>query len=176
MAYERPDPFRRSPGGPFDSLERETYARARARGEPLKAAATAAGVKPAAAYDWEKHESVKERIRELRAGSETFINVSAGWLLEQLKQNAQLAREAEQFKASNEALGMIAKLLVHDPSLNANAPRALPPDVAPEDVQRTLTSRFHGRVRGREIVVVDTSGAETARFEARARRVEGESS
>lgn len=162
MAYERPDPFRRDPGGPYDSLERERYAQARAKGASIKSASTEAGVSPNVGYTYERHDSMRLRIRELRAGAETYVGVSKGWLLNQLRINARKARKAGSYKASNDALGLIAKIVMRDPSLADETPRALSPDVTPKDLHQTLTSRFHARQRGTELVIA-TGGIETSR-------------
>ena len=167
MAYERPDLFRRDPGGPFDSLEREKFAQARAKGASIKAASTEAGVRPQTGYDYERHEEMRKRVRELRAGAETFVGVSMGWLVRQLTINAKRARKAGAYKASNEALGLIMKIVQRDPNQAANNPRSLPPDVTDADIHQTLTRRFHARTRGSEIVVA-TGGVETSRTTASA--------
>jgi len=163
MAYERPDPFRREPGGPFDSLERERFAVARAKGMAIKASATEAGVSATAGYAFERHDAMRLRVRELRAGAETYVGVSMGWLLTQLKRNALKARKAGAFKASNEALSLIAKIVQRQPELTKDQARSLPPDVTHEDVHTALTRRFHARARGAELVPIEARGVEVSR-------------
>jgi hypothetical protein len=138
----QPDPFRRDPGAPFDSWEREEYAKARAKGGSLKASATLAGVTPAAVTKWERHPEVKARIRELRDGAETFVGVSTAWVINQLKINVEDAREAGAIKASNEALGMIYKILTEDRNVGHQLARALPPHVTRQELQKRLRESF----------------------------------
>lgn len=171
MAYERPDPYRRDPGAPFDSLERERFAQARAKGATIKAACTEAGIRPQTGYDYERHEEMRKRVRELRAGAETYVGVSMGWLVRQLTINARRARKAGAYKASNEAFGLIAKIVQRDPNQANNSPRSLPPDVTDADIHQTLTRRFHARTRGSEIVVA-TGGVEVSRTTERAEQAE----
>jgi len=138
----QPDPFRRDPGAPFDSWEREEYAKARAKGGSLKASAALAGVSPMCVTKWERHPEVKARIRELRDGAETFVGVSTAWIINQLKINVDEARAAGAHKSSNEALGMIHKILTEDRNIGHQLSRALPPHVTPKQLQERLRESF----------------------------------
>ena len=80
------DAFRRDKGCPFDHLEKDEYAKARAKGGTMKAAAGIAGIAPTTAANWERHPEIKERIRELRQGAEDFVGVSKAWISSSLNQ------------------------------------------------------------------------------------------
>jgi hypothetical protein len=140
---KRPDPYRRDPGAPFDSLEREQYAKARAKGASVKAASVSAGVSKQMAYELEKHDAIRARIRELRQGAEDYVGFSKAWILQQLKQNAEESRNDGAWKSSNEALGMMYKIMSEDRDVGHQMARALPPDVTPRELQKALRERFN---------------------------------
>ncbi len=119
--------FRRDPGAPFDDLRVENYVKARAKGGSVLAASTAAGVQKGTGIRWEKEPEVKARIGELRIGAEDFIGVSLAYVFTGLKKNAEQARDNGAFKASNEALFLIYKLMKEDKSSAAQMAAALPP-------------------------------------------------
>lgn len=148
MTMGRPaDSFSRGKNAPFDKIELEDFAKARAKGGTLKAAAGIAGVSLGTAATWEKHPEVKERMRELRQGVEDFVGVSKAWVLTQLKENALEAREESQFKASNEALKIIYEILNNDREVNTQVARALSPDVSRKELQRRLKESFSQPVK-----------------------------
>lgn len=60
---------------------------------------------------FEGYPEIKARIAELRKGIEQLSNTSYAWCCEQLKTNAIEARKAEQFNASNNAIGKLVELL-----------------------------------------------------------------
>lgn len=136
------DGFRRDPGAPFDDVPREEYAKSRAKGGAMKVSAAIAGIEPATATKWERHPAMRERIRELRQGAENFVGVSKAWIIQQLKINAEAAREENAYKSSNEALGMIYKIISEDRDVSHQMARALPHDVTPQELQKRLRSQF----------------------------------
>jgi len=138
----RPDPFRRDPGGPFDSLEREQYAQARAKGGSIKGACAAAGISGPTGTKLEQHPEMRKRISELRQGAETYVGVSKAWVLQQLQRNAEEARDSGAFKASNEALISIYKIISEDRGVGHDMARALPPNVTPQELQKRLKESF----------------------------------
>ena len=138
----RPDPFRRDPGAPFDNLEREQYAQARAKGASIKAACAAAGLSPETGTKLERHEAIRKRISELRQGAETYVGVSKAWILQQLQRNAEEARDNGAYKASNEALISIYKIISEDRGVGHDMARALPPNVSPAELQKRLKESF----------------------------------
>lgn len=134
----RVDKWRRDPGAPFDDLAREEYAKARAKGGSIKASAQMAGVEPATGTEFEKHPEMRARIRELRSGAETFVGVSVGYILQELRRNVDIARENNQLKSSNEALKMMYDIISKDASVMHDAARALPPDTDPRKLKAKL--------------------------------------
>lgn len=138
----RVDPWHREPGDAFPSLERELFAKARARGAPVKVAASDAGVSYQTGVGYERHEAMRKRISELRQGAEDFVGVSKAWIVAQLKRNADEAREEKAFKSSNEALHLIYKIISEDRDLSANMARALPHTVSPAELKAKLKESF----------------------------------
>ena len=138
----RVDAFHREPGGAFSSLEREQYAKARARGDTITAASAAAGISSSTGTSFEKHEQMRKRISELRQGAETFIGVSNAWVINQLKRNAEEARDQGAFKASNESIHLIYKIMNENKDVASQMARALPPNVTPKQLKSELTKAF----------------------------------
>lgn len=142
MTGQRPDPFRRDAGAPFDSWERETFAKARAKGGSIKAAATAAGISDPTATSYEKHPEMRARIRELRDGAEDFVGVSLGWMFGQLKEIVEEARADGEYKPAIEALSLMNRMLGENKDAAANVARALPPSVQGKDLTKRLSEAF----------------------------------
>jgi hypothetical protein len=138
----RADPWHREPGMSFSSLERELFAKARARGCTIKAASSDAGIAIVTGTQYERHEAMRKRISELRQGAEDFVGVSKAWIVAQLKRNADEAREEKAFKSSNEALQMIYKIISEDRDVSANMARALPHTVSAADIKARLKASF----------------------------------
>lgn len=94
------------PDGSFDDVTRERFASELASGRTLKAASENTGIPFARARQWMYRPEMKKRKRELRSAIPTAatFHYSLHSIVGELMKNAQLAREAEQFKASNEAL------------------------------------------------------------------------
>ena len=142
------DVWRRDPGAPFDDLGREQYAQARARGGTVPASANEAGVAKSSAIAFEKHPAMRERIRELRQGAQTFVGVSVGWILGELKKNAQLARDEGQLKSSNEALKLMYDIVRTDPNVANQMARALPPSASPKAIKKQLLASLQSELNG----------------------------
>ncbi len=141
---KRTDAWARDPTGPFVALEKELYAKARARGVTVKAASADAGIAVETGTKYERNEIMRKRISELRQGAEDFVGVSKAHLIHKLMQNADEAREAGAFKASNEALLGVYKLISEDKGgdIGRNMPRALPHTVTPEELKARLEKTF----------------------------------
>lgn len=138
----RVDPWHRDSGDAFPSLERELFAKARARGATVKVAASDAGIAYQTGVTYERHEAMRKRVAELRQGAEDFVGVSKAWIVAQLKRNADEAREEKAFKSSNEALMMIYKMISEDKDLTAGMARALPHTVSPQELKAKLKESF----------------------------------
>lgn len=139
---KRPDPFRRDPGAPFDSYEREQYAKARAKGGSITAACQVAGISGPSGTAFEKHPEMRARIRELRDGAEDFVGVSLGYMLGKLKEVIEDAHKAEEFKSAIDGIKVMAQLLEGNSDAAANMARALPPEVQGKALQKRLTDAF----------------------------------
>lgn len=116
--------FERDPGQPFLDPFKEDFAKAIAQGKMIKEAARIAGVTAGTGEKWNAHEVMRARVRELRESSETFVGVSVGWILNELKQNVNLARTHKQLKVSNESLKLIYDIVKQNPDLVTNMPAA----------------------------------------------------
>lgn len=159
----RVDPWRRDPGAPFDDLGREVFAQERAKGHTLKVSSGAAGIAYRTAVEFERDERMKVRVRELRRGADNFVGVSVAWVLGELRKNVEGAREECAYKASNEALAMIYKIITEDKSVASSMARALPADVSRGDLQRMLRESFAQNARkaaGDELTVKATSAGD----------------
>lgn len=135
--------FRRDPGGPFDDLRKEEFAKARARGGSIRASSNVAGVQYATGIKWGKHPEMMARIREMRTGADDFVGATTGWVIGELKKNVEQARENLQFKASNEALSLIYKLVTEDKDAALKAVRALPASVQGRELQSRVMDAFN---------------------------------
>lgn len=143
----RVDPWRRDPGAPFDDLGREQFAQERAKGHTLKVSSGVAGIAYRTAVEFERDERMKVRVRELRRGADNFVGVSVAWVLGELRKNVEGAREECAYKASNEALAMIYKIISEDKSVASSMARALPADVSRGDLQKMLRESFAQNAR-----------------------------
>ncbi len=116
-------PLTRRPGDAFDCYQVERFVQERAAGHSVPVSADRAGVSRSTGLSFEAEEAVRERLRELRAGTQTTCTVSLAWICEQLKKNAVDSREGEEpnFKASNEALKLLYEIVTdpkNDPKLS----------------------------------------------------------
>lgn len=142
--HNRANLWARDPGGPFVSLERELFAKARARGATIKASSADAGITHATGTKYERNDEMRKRISELRRGAEDFVGVSTACLIGELMRNAAEAREAGAYKASNEALVAVYKMVTEDKGgdMGRNTPRALSHAVTPAELKERLTRSF----------------------------------
>jgi hypothetical protein len=92
----------RLPGQPLSDTASEAYARLRASGETCREAAELSGLRDHMRL--EKSPDFRVRVQELRGEIEEQPKLSLQWLVGQLMKNVEGARNAEQFKASTEAL------------------------------------------------------------------------
>lgn len=142
--HNRANLWARDPGGPFVSLERELFAKARARGATIKAASADAGITHVTGTKYERNDEMRKRISELRRGAEDFVGVSTACLIGELMRNAAEAREAGAYKASNEALVAVYKMVTEDKGgdMGRHTPRALSHSVTPAELKARLTQSF----------------------------------
>jgi hypothetical protein len=101
----------RKPGEPLRDAKAEAYAKLRASGVTARGAAEELELVAGRAYmNIERTQEFRERVQELRAAEEAPLKLSLDWLASQLNMNVSSAREAQQFKASTEALVRLADL------------------------------------------------------------------
>lgn len=120
----RVDAFFRREGLPFDDVRKETFAKELARGGSIPKASELADVNPKTGAAWKGNVAMIDRVRELRDGAETFIGVSKGWIVAQLKLNALGAQEDRKFAESTKTLELLYKILSLDKDMAGNAPSA----------------------------------------------------
>ena len=120
--------FSRGPGDSFDDPKKEVFAKAWARTGLLRTACEEAGIAAPTGSKWRGHPEMELRIRELRAGSETYVGVSLSYIINQLRMNAENAAAAFKFKEATEALALMAKLMANG-DLARSGNTGLPDDV-----------------------------------------------
>jgi hypothetical protein len=135
--------WRRDPGGVFDDLRKEDFAKARAKGGSIRASSNHTGIGYQTGIEWERRPEMLERIRELRQGAEDFVGASTAWVIQQLKINVDAAREQGAFKASNEAIGLIYKIMTEDKEIGLKVARSLPHTVSGQELQARLKESFN---------------------------------
>lgn len=156
------DRFHRDPGAPFDDLKKEKFAQARARGASIKVSSNTADIQYMTGMTWNKNPAMEQRVKELRRGAEDFIGVSVGWILNELKTNAKIAREEGQLKSSNEAFKLIYEIVSKDPTVAMNAARAIPAGASIHDVKRELMRSLTEGSSQTVDEAMDTDGEEVA--------------
>lgn len=101
----------RKPGEPLRNAKAEAYAKLRAQGVPAREAAEELQLVEGKAYmRFECSQEHRSRVAELKAAEDAPMKLSLDWLASQLNMNVTAAREANQFKASTEALVRLADL------------------------------------------------------------------
>jgi hypothetical protein len=101
----------RKPGEPLRNAKAEAYAKLRAQGVPAREAAEELQLVEGKAYmRFECSSEHRSRVEELKAAEDAPMKLSLDWLASQLNMNVTAAREANQFKASTEALVRLADL------------------------------------------------------------------
>lgn len=109
----------RGPDGSFNDIQKEKFAIQLASSKSVAESARMVGINIMTAHKWAGNEEMQERKRTLRATpaiSQTF-QVSIAMIVAELYQNAKGAREAEQFKASNDALEAMYRIAKNEKSL-----------------------------------------------------------
>lgn len=154
------DTFKRDPGGPFFDLKRETFAKCRAKGMSIKAAAEEAETSYASGSVWDKHHAMTARVTELREGADNFVPISIGWIVRELKKNAEMARDALQFKASTDTLKTLYDILKKDESLVSEQPTAALEDGEKSKPVSLKLLEALGRSRAASAPVLETTGEE----------------
>lgn len=141
----------RLPAQPFNDVAREEFAKARAKGASPKVACQLAGVSVTNTR-WASDPAMLERVRELREGAENFVGVSKAWIIGQLKKNVEESREQGAYKASNEALTLLYKIVNEDKDIAEQMARALPPDVRTSEIKKRLRDAFAQPKPGRALL------------------------
>jgi hypothetical protein len=144
----------RRAGEPFDEGQVEDFVQARANGSSVKVSAGHAGIGYDAAKTLEGSPEVRERLRELRAGTQTLTTVSAAWICEQLKVNVERARDCEQYKSSNEALKLLYEIVTKDSSVLSGIGHALP--AGADEMRSELRRRLSASTQEPAIVVTQS--------------------
>jgi hypothetical protein len=109
----------RGADGSFNDIKKEKFATFLAGGKTMAEAARLIGLTEVTGRLWAKNDDMKDRKRILRATpaiSQTFV-VSIAMIVSELHRNAQLAREENQFKASNDALLAMYEIAKNEKSL-----------------------------------------------------------
>lgn len=109
----------RGSDGSFNDIEKEQFATLLAKGKSIAEAARTVGINHRTGSGWAAHEDMKERKRVLRARpgvSQTF-SVSIAMIVAELHRNALEARDAQQYKASNDALDKMYEIAKNEKSL-----------------------------------------------------------
>lgn len=99
--------FLREPHKPFGDLRKEDYCQARARGLNSAKASEEAGVNKDTGLTWAKRDEILARIREIRDATQGYTEVSAAYVLSELKTTINQARDAGQFKAAIDGLKIL---------------------------------------------------------------------
>ncbi|UQS95217.1 terminase small subunit [Pseudanabaena phage Pam5] len=91
----------------------ERFAQELAKGKSASEAYVAAGYEESrsAASRLSTNVNVQARVTELQERAATNVSISREWVLEQLVENARLAKEAGDISPSNQALNLIGKEL-----------------------------------------------------------------
>lgn len=111
--------WERGSDGTFNDLKKERFATALASSKTCSDAAKEVGIGYNTALAWAKHTDMQERKRALRstpAVSQIF-RVSIAMIVAELHRNAMEARDAQQFKASNDALKTMYDIAKDEKSL-----------------------------------------------------------
>lgn len=109
----------RGSDGSFNDIKKEKFAVLLAGGKSIKDASEQVEIATATGALWAKHDDMKMRKRVLRATpavSQTFT-VSIAMIVAELHLNATQAREAGNFKASNDALVSMYEIAKAEKSL-----------------------------------------------------------
>lgn len=109
----------RGADGAFNDLKKERFATLLAAGKNLREASDEVGIAHTTAFAWAKHPDMKVRKRALRATpaiSQTFC-VSIAMIVAELHANATKAREAGDYRSSNDALNSMYKISKAEKSL-----------------------------------------------------------
>lgn len=106
--------YARQPGQPFEDERLEAYMRCRAAGNSIVSASKEAGLAKSSAQKVEASEAYKERLAEYKQNTRRFTEISVAALMDKLARNADEAATAGDFKASNQAIGMLLDLVKRD--------------------------------------------------------------
>lgn len=156
--------FARDAGG-FHDPKKELFAKAWAKTGMLARACEAAGVTKETGAKWRGVHDMVTRIRELRAGGETFVGVSKAYIVNRLRENAENAAADGKFKESNDALEELYKIISKDPDMKGGEDQAVSgvhADMTPEELEEHRKKVFNIRVlpapAERELVRLEDDG------------------
>ena len=106
----------RTAAGEFLDNRKEQFAICRAKGMTIKASAEESKVRYETAIEqWAPHLIMKERVAQIQKQNPTTV-LTLGMVIQDLKTNADEAREAGQYKASTEALMSLYKIMKEEQS------------------------------------------------------------
>ena len=108
----------------FMDPKKEAFAKAWATTGLLVRACEAADVVISTGAKWRGTPEMVTRIRELRAGAQTFVGASKATIANMLRENAENAAAQGKFKESNESLGMLYKLMSSDADMKDGTEQA----------------------------------------------------
>lgn len=144
-APNRVSGFSRDASNAFMDPKKEAFAKSWAKNGLMKEACEEADISPPTGTTWRRHAEMEERIRELRATSETYVGISKAYIVSQLRMNALNAATAGKYRESNDALIALFKITNTDkdlaPGLDAGAtgPAA---DMTPEQLAEERAKAF----------------------------------
>lgn len=146
--------WERAPGsGEFIDPRKEQFAICLAKGMSIKRAAKESRVNlDTANRKWSRESFMVERVQQLRRQNPTVV-MGVPQVLNELRENAELAREAGQFKASTEAWALIYKIVKQE----ASALEARGTDVIMTD-RRQLLDELEQPVKPLPTPDIDTDG------------------
>lgn len=89
----------------------ERFAQETAKGLSASDACRTVGIDPRNSTRLTKNDEIAARVEELKERSAANVMLSREWVLEQLVENARIAKEAGDISPSNQALNLIGKEL-----------------------------------------------------------------
>ena len=149
-------------GAGFMDPKKEAFAQGWAKTGLLVRACEAADIVISTGAKWRGTPEMVTRIRELRAGAQTFVGASKATIANMLRENAENAAAQGKFKESNEALEMLYGMMSKDPDMKDGAEQAsggVSADMTPAELEEHRKKVFNIRAlpapRERELVELE---------------------